>query len=153
MMVMIILTFMIMMVVITLMMMMIITIFSADGATGILLQHQQRLVTQLQPLEIFFDTILEDNVIFVILSKGWKKLWDFFSFPIFNDNKYNYNLLIISLLSEGKKKCWIHIEQIAFLKGLALICWLKNSADPIGELLTCFLCSHLYPACTIPLND
>ena len=70
MMVMIILTFMIMMVVITLMMMMIITIFSADGATGILLQHQQRLVTQLQPLEIFFDTILEDNVIFVILSKG-----------------------------------------------------------------------------------
>ena len=39
------------------------------------------------------------------------------------------------------------------MKGLALICWLKNSADPIGELLTCFLCSHLYPACTIPLND
>ena len=46
---------------------------------------------------------MEDNVIFVILSKkGWKK-WDFFSFPIFNNNKYNYNLLFISLLSEGKK--------------------------------------------------
>ena len=45
------------------------TIFSADGATGILLQHQQGLVTQLQPLEIFFGTIMEDNVIFVILSK------------------------------------------------------------------------------------
>ena len=53
----------------------------------------------------------------------------------------------------GVKKCWIHIEQVVILKGLALIRWLKNSADPIGELLTCFLCSHLYPACTIPLND
>ena len=31
--------------------------------------------------------------------------------------------------------------------------WLKNSADPIGELVTCFLCSHIYLACIIPLND